>query len=89
MKSLLILKPVNTHSRFSVPLDHPDDMDPNDILTLKFGVIVTDKDGDQVQTTITINVADDGPSIETPEAQTIDESDNGSGDNSVTGTFKS
>jgi T1SS-143 domain-containing protein len=43
------------------PLDHADGTDANDVIALNFGMDVTDFDGDTVHTTITINVADDGP----------------------------
>ncbi len=43
-------------------LDHADGNNPNDIITLNFGVIARDADGDNSQpTTITINVRDDAP----------------------------
>ena len=43
------------------PLAHADATNPNDVITLSFGVTGTDKDGDASGTTITINVYDDGP----------------------------
>ncbi|NCT40291.1 MAG: VWA domain-containing protein [Alphaproteobacteria bacterium] len=43
------------------PFDHLDDVDPNDVITLEFGVQATDADGDIATQTLTINVADDGP----------------------------
>ncbi|MGH1399535.1 MAG: DUF5801 repeats-in-toxin domain-containing protein, partial [Alphaproteobacteria bacterium] len=43
------------------PVDHPDATDPNDAVTLEFGVTVTDSDGDPADTTITIYVRDDAP----------------------------
>ena len=42
-------------------LDHPDTTDPDDVITLDFGVTATDSDGDTDTSTITINVLDDGP----------------------------
>jgi T1SS-143 domain-containing protein len=42
-------------------LDHADSSDHNDLLSLGFGVKVTDFDGDSVTGTLTINVRDDGP----------------------------
>ncbi|MGH1456800.1 MAG: DUF5801 repeats-in-toxin domain-containing protein [Alphaproteobacteria bacterium] len=42
-------------------LDHPDVNDPNDALTLDFGVRATDFDGDSVDGTLTIKVLDDAP----------------------------
>jgi T1SS-143 domain-containing protein len=44
-------------------LDHADPNDPNDIINLNFGVVVTDKDGDQAEAVIVINVKDDVPTI--------------------------
>lgn len=46
------------------PLDHADGNDANDVITLNFGVVVTDFDGDQATTTISVDVLDDVPSIE-------------------------
>ena len=43
------------------PLDHADASDPNDVITLQFGVNATDADGDVTPTTITISVLDDAP----------------------------
>lgn len=42
-------------------LDHPDSSNPNDVITLDFGVTATDADGDTATTTISVNVLDDGP----------------------------
>jgi T1SS-143 domain-containing protein len=42
-------------------LDHADATNPNDVISLNFGVIGTDADGDTDTGTITINVADDAP----------------------------
>ena len=49
-----------TYTQFK-PLDHPDSTNPDDILSIDFGVLVTESDGDMANTTITINIADDGP----------------------------
>ncbi len=49
-----------TYTQFE-PLDHPDSTDPDDILSIDFGVVVTTLDGSTETSTITINVADDGP----------------------------
>ncbi|MES2728680.1 MAG: Ig-like domain-containing protein [Pseudomonadota bacterium] len=43
------------------PLDHEACPDPNDVITLRFGVIGTDSDGDTDTGSITINVVDDAP----------------------------
>ena len=45
-------------------LDHPDTTNPNDALSLDFGVRATDFDGDSVDGTLTIKVLDDGPVAE-------------------------
>ena len=42
-------------------IDHPDDTDPNDYLTLDFGVTATDSEGDTADAEIHIRVYDDGP----------------------------
>lgn len=42
-----------------LPFDHADGTDANDIITLQFGVVASDADGDTDSGTITINVADD------------------------------
>ncbi len=44
-------------------LDHGDRTRPDEIITLNFGVKVTDYDGDSANGIIHINVADDGPRI--------------------------
>ncbi|MGB4107428.1 MAG: DUF5801 repeats-in-toxin domain-containing protein [Alphaproteobacteria bacterium] len=42
-------------------LDHQDGANPNDVITLNFGVVGTDSDGDTASTSITVNVVDDAP----------------------------
>ncbi|MBL8642021.1 MAG: hypothetical protein JNL76_07900, partial [Alphaproteobacteria bacterium] len=42
-------------------IDHANSNDPNDSLGLSFGVTATDRDGDQINTSITIQIRDDGP----------------------------
>ncbi len=59
----LVLNPVTgqyTYTQF-IELDHPDSTDPDDIISLGFGVEVTANDGTTDSATITIDVADDGP----------------------------
>jgi len=56
-----------------LPLDHADGADANDVITLSFGVQVTDFDGDAAQSTIIVNVADDAPLIITPAFSKVDE----------------
>ena len=41
-------------------MDHRDAANPDDVITLNFGVTAVDSDGDAVTTQITINVRDDG-----------------------------
>jgi len=67
----------------SEPIDHPDATDPNDFVTLNFGVTATDEDGDAASTTLSINVYDDGPTA-AKDTTNIDESDLANG--SVTDT---
>ena len=54
-------------------LDHADDTDPNDVITLRFGVTARDADGDTETGVVNVKVFDDGPSIDT-KAEIIDES---------------
>jgi len=42
-------------------LDHADATDPNDLISLEFGITIADADGDTAPGTITINVLDDAP----------------------------
>ena len=49
-----------TYNQFK-PLDHPDTTDHDDVIWLKFGIKVTDADGDSQTGMIGINVHDDGP----------------------------
>ncbi len=42
-------------------LDHAESTDPNDLVSLSFGVTASDADGDTVDGTIKINVLDDAP----------------------------
>jgi T1SS-143 domain-containing protein len=59
--TLLIQNDGNYTFKLLGTLDHPDASDPNDLILLNFGVVVTDGDGDAASTKITINVLDDGP----------------------------
>nr|MBX2834503.1 hypothetical protein [Micavibrio sp.] len=54
-------------------LDHADGTDPNDVITLDFGVTATDSDGDEATATIKVNVADDAPVTPADDAFTVDE----------------
>ncbi len=58
------------------PLDHADGNDPDDVIVLNFGFDAEDYDGDVTSGTITVNVADDAPSIESAQ-ETVDETDLG------------
>ncbi|TVQ82805.1 MAG: VWA domain-containing protein [Micavibrio sp.] len=42
-------------------IDHPDATDPNDTVTVSFGITVTDADGDSADGNILITIYDDGP----------------------------
>ncbi len=53
-------------------LDHADKSDPNDIITLGFGIRATDEDGDFVDTYVRVDVKDDGP-VAVADAKTVDE----------------
>ncbi len=57
-------------------LDHANGSDPNDQITLDFGVIATDADGDPVTTNIQIVVADDAPTA-SGAVETVDETNLG------------
>ncbi|MGH1375480.1 MAG: DUF5801 repeats-in-toxin domain-containing protein [Alphaproteobacteria bacterium] len=62
-----------------LPFDHADSNDPNDAITLDFGVQISDSDGDIAQTSVSITVHDDAPiSIDAP-ALSVDETDLSSG----------
>lgn len=49
-----------TYKQFD-QIDHPDGSDPDDVIWLKFGVTITDKDGDTDSAYIGIDVHDSGP----------------------------
>ncbi|MBL1147707.1 MAG: type I secretion C-terminal target domain-containing protein [Pseudomonadota bacterium] len=49
-----------TYTQF-LPLEHPNAADPNDTLTISFGINATDSDGDVGSGNILITVYDDGP----------------------------
>jgi T1SS-143 domain-containing protein len=55
------------------PLDHADGTDPNDLINLTFGVIARDGDGDPVQTSLTVFVADDAPVLDADGVKVVDE----------------
>ena len=44
-------------------IDHADPNNPDDVISLHFGVKATDGDGDTANSTITIDVKDDGPAV--------------------------
>jgi T1SS-143 domain-containing protein len=56
---------INNNGTFSFnlvrPIDHQNPSDPNDSLDLRFGVRVTDEDGDSTVGTVVVRVFDDGP----------------------------
>lgn len=45
----------------NLPFDHADGSDPDDVITIDFGVRVTDGNGSVVETSVTIDVLDDAP----------------------------
>lgn len=59
----LTINPANGDYTFTLNrvLDHQDGANPNDVITLNFGVVGTDADGDTASTSITVNVVDDAP----------------------------
>ncbi len=63
-----------------LPIDHNDATDPNDVISLQFGIIVEDSNGDVDFGTVTINVADDAPADAAPDSNTFDESALAGGD---------
>jgi T1SS-143 domain-containing protein len=65
----LTINPANgqyTYTQFK-NLDHADNSDPNDIITLTFGTKVIDFDGDSANAPIVINIKDDAPIFQPPE----------------------
>ena len=62
----------------SGPLDHANAADPNDAITLNFGVTATDNDGDSASTGIQIKVLDDVP-VAHNDVQSLAMSDTGAG----------
>ena len=65
-----------TFNQYEV-LDHADANDPNDVITLEFGVVATDADGDKASTDIVVNIADDAPAVAAPDENTVDEANLG------------
>ncbi len=47
-------------------LDHADNTNPNDVITLTFGTRVIDYDGDTADANIVINIRDDAPTFQPP-----------------------
>ncbi len=54
-------------------LDHQDSTNPDDVISLVFGIVATDSDGDTAPSTLTIHVADDAPLLTAPDEKTLDE----------------
>ena len=52
-------------------LDHADGTNPNDVITLNFGFVATDADGDKANGTITVKVLDDAPLAKDDGVQNI------------------
>ena len=74
----LVVNPANGQYTFTQyeQLDHANGSDPNDVITLNFGVTATDGDGDAVSVNIEVNIADDAPSA-SGATETIDETNLG------------
>lgn len=70
-------------------LDHADDNDPNDIITLTFGAQIKDYDGDTARSNIVIKVVDDAPSLPPqiikPADEVLDETNLKNGTQTETG----
>ncbi len=52
-------------------LDHADGTNPNDVITLNFGFVASDADGDTAKGTITVKVLDDAPLAKDDGVQNI------------------
>jgi large repetitive protein len=65
-------------------LDHADGANPNDVITLNFGVAATDSDGDTDTGTLTINVLDDAP-VANNDTNAFNSEDHTTSGNVVTG----
>jgi len=66
-------------------VDHADTTDPNDVITLNFGITAEDNNGDTVAGNIPVQLFDDGPEILTVQDLVTDETaldDNGAESNS-------
>lgn len=73
-----------TYSQF-LPFDHADGTNPDDLISLVFGVDATDNDGDTTASAITIDVRDDAPATAAPAFETINESGLNAGAIAVSG----
>jgi len=67
-------------------LDHADGTDPNDALTINFGVTVTDSDGDADSGTVQVTVLDDAPVVLNNGESAIDETNLDADGASVSGS---
>ncbi|MGH1398562.1 MAG: DUF5801 repeats-in-toxin domain-containing protein, partial [Alphaproteobacteria bacterium] len=67
-------------------LDHPNTNNPNDAITIEFGVDAIDADGDRTAGTIEVRVLDDGPVI-SDRAVPVDETNLENGPVSITRTL--
>ena len=65
-------------------IDHPDTSNPNDTLTISFGVDATDTDGDVTSGNINITIYDDGP-VANDDFNQYNLSDGGADGNVITG----
>ncbi len=65
-------------------IDHPDKNDSNDVVSVGFGIVATDGDGDAIETMVQVDILDDGPVCVVPQTAVVDET-NLSTDASVSG----
>ncbi len=82
------IDPTNGDYTFTqnLAIDHDDGTNANDIITIEFGVVVEDADGDSDSGSVIINIADDGPSVVDPAAENINEKDIATAPVTVNGT---
>ncbi len=70
-------------------LDHADGSDPNDLINLEFGIVISDADGDTAETTVVVGIQDDAPVVTAPAPETIDEDALSGGPVTLTGKVAS
>ena len=82
----LVINPSNGNYTFTQfqPLDHADATDPNDLINLNFGVVISDSDGDTVTAVVRIGVLDDAP-VANDDVNTFDTTSGVANGNVITG----